>query len=365
MTEIISTIHFSTPKECITNDELVNSYNEFVAQHNFMHPEQPLRESSSEFIYNASGIKKRYVYDKKGILDPRRMHPLVTKRSNSEMSMQAEFSVHTCLEMFEGSNICPHEVNAVIVSCSNFQRAYPGIAAEVANSLGIKSSFTFDMNAGCASAVFGIAMAKSIIRADMADKVLVVTPELYSFHSNFKDRKSHFIFGDGCSAVIVERYDESKSGLLIKSVKLKSKFSNNIRNNFGFMNYSENDFLLDEDKKFFQAGRNVREEVVPLTAEHINSHMLENNWCIRDIKRLWLHQANKNMLLNIGKEIFSANMEGDPRLPLTIEKYANTAGSSVIGCISDYSSDLESGNKGIIAAFGAGYSVGSILVEKR
>lgn len=366
MHEVITGTSYSVPEKKITNNELVDSYNQFIEKYNSENSDCKLQKSDSDFIYKASGINQRFVHDKDGILDINRMHPQVKKRRDEELSLQAEFALKSSQRAIKSANLSRQDIDVIIVSCSNFQRPYPGVAIELQAALGIEKACAFDMNAGCASAVFGISVARSLIRSGMAEKVLVVTPEMYSFHMNFKDRRSHFIFGDGCSAVIVEREDKIKvqQGLYIRSIKLASRYSNNIRNNFGFINIAEDEETLTDDKKFIQNGKNVREEVVPMTIEHINQHLDEAQVGISQIKRLWMHQANRNMLLNIGKGIFHAECSNDSRMPMTIDKYANTAGSSVIGCLNENIDDLNHNDQGIICAFGAGYSVGSILVEK-
>ncbi|MDA0910839.1 MAG: hypothetical protein O2809_04685 [Proteobacteria bacterium] len=200
--------------------------------------------------------------------------PEVQHRTNDSISLQAEFALKASLMAIKKAKIDPQDIDAIIVSCSNFQRAYPSIAAELQAALGIEKAYAFDMNSGCASAVFGIGMANALIMSGMADRVLVATPELYSFHVNFKDRKSHFIFGDGSSAVVIERKTtQAKQALRIDSVKLASSFSNNIRNNFGFINFAEDQAFNGDDKKFMQNGRQVREEVVPMVIHHLNKHI--------------------------------------------------------------------------------------------
>jgi beta-ketodecanoyl-[acyl-carrier-protein] synthase len=94
----------------------------------------------------------------------------------------------------------------VLVACSNMQRAYPAMAVEVQDALGI-DGYGFDMNVACSSATFGIQQAVAAVQSGQARAVLVLNPEITSGHLNWRDRDSHFIFGDACTAIIVEAAD--------------------------------------------------------------------------------------------------------------------------------------------------------------
>ncbi len=372
MAEVLRASSFVVPREKITNDELVNSYNAYADWYNTKYiadikagEKEALDFSNADFIYKASGIKQRFVHNKSGILDPQRMYPLVPKRAKGSVSLQAEFALNAAEKLLKKTSLEAKEIDAIVVACSNYERAYPGIGVEVADILGLKDFFALDVNAGCASAAFGISTAQGLIRAGTAKRVMVLTPELYSFHMNFKDRRSHFIFGDGCSAVLLE--DESihqdNEGFLIHNTRLVSKFSNNIRNNFGFINVSEDKRGPDEEYRFKQNGRNVKEDVVPFTINHIKDHLAEVGWQGSELKRLWLHQANIHMMNAIAEEVLERPVD-ESLMPETLHEFANTAGSSVIGCFDKYHEDMVAGEIGVICAFGAGYSVGSVALEK-
>ena len=112
------------------------------------------------------------------------------------------------------------------------------MAVEVQSLLGT-SGFAFDMNVACSSATFGIETARGLIAGGQAKSVLVVNPEICTAHLNFKDRDAHFIFGDVATALLVEHIDVAlKSHWEIIGSKPVTQFSNNIRNNFGFLNHT-------------------------------------------------------------------------------------------------------------------------------
>ncbi len=240
---VISATGLFTPAERITNEELVASFNRYVALHNRENAAAiaageigELAESSVEFIEKASGIGSRYVVDKAGILDPEHMAPRLAERTNDELSILAEIGVAAAKDALARAGRDAADVDAVLCAASNMQRAYPAMAIEIQQALGI-DGFAFDMNVACSSATFGIQTAADYIRAGHARSVLVVNPEICSGHLNWRDRDSHFIFGDVATAILVEDKTIAPAGHWdILGTRLKTVFSNNIRNNFGFLN---------------------------------------------------------------------------------------------------------------------------------
>ena len=175
MSVFISGTGLFTPKEYITNEELVESFNSYVESYNNENQEsistgemEALVPSSSEFIKKASGIERRYVQDKAGILDISRMRPKLKERKNDELSILAEMAVAASKQALDQANTNASEIDAVICGCSNLQRAYPAIAIEVQQELGIEG-YAYDMNVACSSATFSIQNAFNDIKAGVAD----------------------------------------------------------------------------------------------------------------------------------------------------------------------------------------------------
>lgn len=360
-----------TPTQSISNDELVESFNAFVANFNAEHADEiasgrveALSESSSAFIEKASGIKSRYVMNKEGILDTSRMAPNIPERPNSEPSVLCEMAVAAAKDALAQANKTSDDIDAVLVACSNLQRAYPAISIEVQTALGI-DGFGFDMNVACSSATFALQTALDLVKAGTAKAVLILNPEVCTAHLNFKDRDSHFIFGDVATAIVVERQDlmSVSEYYEVLSAKLKTEFSNNIRNNFGFMNHCAPEGMGQADKLFVQEGRKVFKEVSPMVAKMILEHLGENGLEPAELKRMWLHQANLNMNQLIAKKVLGrpAN-EGEA--PVILDEYANTSSAGSIIAFHKHRDDMVAGDIGVICSFGAGYSVGSVIVKK-
>jgi len=376
---VISATGLFTPEQSISNAELVAAYNAWADSWNAENAEAiaagelELKTPSSEgFIEKASGIKSRFVMDKSGIIDPERMLPNLPARGNDELSIMAEMAVKAAQQAIEAWGKPVSEIGAVICAASNMQRAYPAMAIEVQQALGIEG-FAFDMNVACSSATFGIKTAADFVASGSAKAVLMVNPEICSAHLNFKDRDSHFIFGDVATAVIVEAEDQAgPGGWDIVGTRLKTSFSNNIRNNFGFLNRAalptgESEPVGSDglsDKMFVQQGRKVFKEVVPMVSEMILDHAAELNLDPHGLKRMWLHQANINMNQMIGKKVLGREPEAEENV-IILDDYANTSSAGSIIAFHLKQDGFAAGDTGLICSFGAGYSAGTVFVQKR
>jgi beta-ketodecanoyl-[acyl-carrier-protein] synthase len=372
MTDIvISGTGLYTPAESISNGELVESFNAYVDGYNAEHADgiaagetQALQHSSVEFIVKASGIESRYVMNKSGILDPARMAPKLDDRSNDAQSIQCEMAVEAATQAMKNAGKSATDIDMVIVACSNLQRAYPAIAVEVQDALGI-TGFGFDMNVACSSATFGIQQARDTIANGSAKCVLMVNPEICSGHLNFRDRDAHFIFGDVCTAVIMESAESATSinQYQIVDSKLQTIYSNNIRNNFGFLNRGDETGVDKPDKLFVQEGRKVFKEVCPAVASQISGQLETLGIEPAELKRMWLHQANLSMNQLIAKRVLGRPPTEDDA-PTILNEYANTSSAGSVIAFHKHQSDFESGDLGVLCSFGAGYSIGSIVLRK-
>lgn len=369
---VISGVGLWTPEHVITNEELVISYNAYADKYNQQHADAietgtltAKPHSSAEFIEKASGIKQRYIYCKEGALDVDRMRPNIEERSDDALSQQAEIALEAAKKALAAANKSPEDIDAVIVSCAYTQRSYPAIAIEVQNQLGI-SGFGFDMLVACSAATFGMHRAWEMVASGNARAVLVINPELVSPQVNYTDRDSHFIFGDVATATVLERADTATSAhqYEILSTKAVTRFSNNIRSNFGYMSRATDAAPYGEDKLFHQAGRKVFKEVCPMAADHIESHLQQHDLSPTDVRRWWLHQANINMNLLITKRLLGRAASAD-EAPIVLDRYANTASAGSVIAFALHHQDLTAGDTGVLCSFGAGYSIGSLVIRKQ
>jgi beta-ketodecanoyl-[acyl-carrier-protein] synthase len=373
MTQVVITgTGVFTPENVITNEELVTAFNTYADNFNEKNAAaidageiNAVPHSSPEFIKKASGIEQRYVLNKTGVLDPDTMHPVLRARDESELSQMAEMAVAAAKVALQKAGKTASDIDAVICAASNHERAYPAIAIEVQEALEIKG-FAFDMNVACSSATFGIQAARDMIRGGSARSILIVNPEICSAHLEWRDRDCHFIFGDVCTAMVLERADLASSDIRFEIIDTRcvTEFSNNIRNDAGFLRRTREGHMQDRrDMLFRQEGRKVFREVVPLVSALITDHLEANNLSADQLSRLWLHQANKTMNDFIGSKVLGRAPEKHEQ-PNILQNYANTSSAGSIIAFSQHSDDLNSGDLGVICSFGAGYSAGSIIVKR-
>ena len=356
-----------TPPNQVTNEELVSAFNAYVDLFNAENADKiekgeiaALGHSSVEFVEKASGIKSRYVVAKDGLLDPKIMTPRMAERPNEEISILAEIGKNAVLDCLKAAGRDAKDVDCIICAASNMQRAYPAIAIEIQKEIGMRDgTFGFDMNVACSSATFGIKVAAEMVKSGAIKSALVVNPEICSGHLNFKDRDSHFIFGDVATAILIEDQGEFE---ILDTVAV-TEFSNNIRNNFGFLNRFSPEGIGAPDKLFVQEGRKVFKEVVPMVGALINERLTAQNIPSENVRRLWLHQANANMNRLISARVLGHEASPDES-PTILDTYANTSSAGSIISFNKHNKDLESGDIGVICSFGAGYSAGCVTLQK-
>lgn len=367
----MSGIGVEIPPHTISNDELVTAYNRWVEQENVRRAArgaEPLPPSDAGFIEHASGIKSRHVYEREGILDPERMAPRIPARGDDELSVLAEFGLAAAQKALAHAGVAAQDVDLVICSSSHLQRHYPATAIEIQQALGARGA-AFDMALGCSSAPGALHVAFNLVRAGAHRRVLVVTPELVTGHLNFRDRQTHFIFGDASVAMLVEAMGEAGEArpgrFEIVDTRCWTQFSNNIRTNFGYLARLAGDdpSVLDmEGNMIKQVGNKVFKEVTVAGHEFIVDFLAEHGHTPHSVRRFWLHQANARMnamilKLSFGKEV------GQDRAPTVLERLGNTAAAGAIVALKENHEDMHAGDFGLLCAFGAGYSIGGALLR--
>jgi beta-ketodecanoyl-[acyl-carrier-protein] synthase len=364
------------PENILTNDELVVAFNEFVRRDNEKHAgeiaagkREPLKPSSSEFIVKASGIKNRYVQDKTGLTDPERMCPNIPDRPEEALSVQAEYSINAAKRALARAGRSGEEIDLVVLGASNLQRLYPAIAIEVQEAIGARG-WALDMSLGCSAATGATIVASQAIQAGTAKCALVVVPELTTGHMNWRDRDSHFIFGDASVALVLEHADRASSrssagSWEILSTRMLSKYSPTaIRNNAGYLDRCDPNTQFGDTKLFHQQGRRVFKDVVPLASKFITEHIESHGLAPAQVSRYWLHQANQKLNDLVAERVLgrAATIEESP---IILDEYGNTASAGSLIAFSLHNEDLAAGSYGVMCSFGAGYSLGSLMLQRR
>lgn len=358
------------PSQVVSNDELCASFNEWVRHENEDHAQAiaegrrpPLEESSPEFVEKVSGIRRRRYWDRRGVLDPARMHPRIPDRAEDELSVQAELALGACRRALDAAGREGADVDLLIVGASSLQRPYPAIAIEVQHALGARG-MAYDLSAGCASAGFGIHAATEALRAGSARCALVCAPELPSAYSNFRDRESHFILGDAAAAAVIEPLTIARTGAFeLVSSFCETRFSSNVRNNGGFLERCDPEHRDDPDKLFHQRGRRVFRDIVQLVPALVGEHLASLGLTASDVARYWLHQANSQMSASIARRLFGRDAL-EEEAPSVLGEYGNTAAAGALIAFDHHHADLPPGALGVLCAFGAGYTVSAQLLRR-
>jgi beta-ketodecanoyl-[acyl-carrier-protein] synthase len=359
------------PDNVLTNDELVAAFNEFVRRDNAKHADEiaagkrePLKESSTEFIVKASGIKQRYVHDKTGLVDPERMCPNIPDRPEEALSCQAEYSVNAAKRALARAGKTGEDIDLVVLGASNLQRLYPAIAIEVQEAIGARG-WALDMSLGCSAATGATIVASQAIQAGTARCALVVVPELTTGHMNWRDRDSHFIFGDASVSLVVEKVENAKPGAWeILSTRMLSKYSATaIRNNAGYLDRCDPTTQFSDSKLFHQQGRRVFKDVVPLASKFILEHIDAHGLTPPQISRFWLHQANQKLNDLVAERVLGREATKH-EAPVILDEFGNTASAGSLIAFSLHNEDLPSGAYGVMCSFGAGYSLGSLMLKR-
>ncbi len=367
---LISGIGVLIPDASNSNGQLVESFNAYVEAENARRAgagEPPLSKSAEEFIAHASGVSTRHVHTLDGILDPGRMAPRIPARDDDDLSVMAEFGVGSAKRALDDAGLTGADIDMVICAASHHQRPYPAIAIEIQDALGMQGS-AFDMGLGCSSAAAGLHVAFNLVRTGAQRRVLVVTPEIITAHLNFRDRQTHFIFGDASTSMIVERLDEGRTlpgRFEIVDTRSWTQFSNNIRTNFGFLiraGQEDTSVIRMEGNMIKQVGNRVFKEVTVAGHRFIVEFLGEHGLVPAGIRRFWLHQANARMNAMILKLSFGHEV-GHDRAPMVLERLGNTAAAGAIIALSENHEDMKPGDLGLLCAFGAGYSIGAALLK--
>ncbi len=371
---VISGTGLYVPPAKVTNQELVEAFNAHVDTYNAEYKADidaglmPAKAySSSEFIEKASGIRSRHMIDGAGVLDKDRMMPQMPAGGHGDddtPSTQAQMGINAAEMALKQAGVDAKDIDFVICSSAAMQRQFPAMGIEIQHHLGCGGT-AIDMVMACSSATTGMIAGYNAIQAGTAKRVLMVNPEIFSTMVNFRDRDSHFIFGDIATAVVLEAADIAKSGdqWKVLHTKAMTQYSNNIVTHFGAFTRIDENSIMRDDMFFIQQGRKVFKELLPLVTQFITEQMAETNCEISDISRMWLHQANINMNMYAAKKLLGREPTED-EAPIVLDQYGNTAGAGSIVAFHNHRSDMQEGDKGLICSFGAGYSIGSLMLEK-
>ncbi len=297
-------------------------------------------ETNDEWIVSRTGIKERRILKGKG-------------KGTSFMAIKA------AEDLIQKANINPKEIELVIVATATPDMQAASTAAFVATKIGATEAFSFDQIAACSSFLYGISTASSYIESGRYKKVLLIGADMNSSMIDYTDRATCIIFGDGAGAVLFEPNTE---GLGVQDEYLRSD-----GNGREFLQVAAGGSLLPpseetvKNKQHFvhQDGRTVFKFAVSNMADVCVKILERNNLTNNDITWLAAHQANKRIIDATAKRI---DLDAS-KVMMNIQKYGNTTSATLPLLLNDYESQLKKGDTIIFAAFGGGFTWGSIYLK--
>lgn len=301
---------------------------------------ETLVDTNDEWITSRTGIKERRIL--KGV-----------GKGTSFLAIKA------AQNLIAKSGVDPKEIELVIVATATPDMKAAATAAYTATQIGATNAFSYDLEAACSSFLFGMSTAASYIESGRYKKVLLIGADKNSSMINYKDRATCIIFGDGAGAALFEPNTE---GLGLQDEYLRSDGSGRefLQATYGGSSYPTTPEALKEGKHcMFQEGKTVFKNAVFNMADVSMKIIEKNNLKNDDISWLLAHQANKRIIDATAKRI---GLE-DEKVLMNIQNYGNTTSATLPLLLHDFESKFKKGDNLIFAAFGGGFTWGSIYLK--
>lgn len=297
-------------------------------------------DTNDEWITSRTGIKERRIL----------------KEKNKGTSFLA---IHAANDLIKKSNLDPLDIDLVIVATATPDMQAAATSVYVATQIGAKNAFGYDLIAACSSFLYAASTAASYIESGKYKKVLVIGADMNSSMIDYTDRTTCIIFGDGAGAVLFEPNTE---GLGIQDELLRSDGTGRefLQVPAGGSVEPATEETVKAKKHFvYQDGKTVFKWAVSNMADVCEKIMKRNDLTNDDINWLVAHQANKRII-----DATANRLKLEPeKVMMNIQKYGNTTSATIPLLLNDYEKELKKGDNLIIAAFGGGFTWGSIYLK--
>ena len=267
-------------------------------------------------------------------------------------------AIKAAQNLIDKTGLDPKEIDLVIVATATPDMKAASTAAYTATNIGAVNAFSFDLEAACSSFLFGMSVASSYIVSGRYKKVLLIGADKNSSMINYKDRATCIIFGDGAGAAL---FEPNQEGFGLQDELLRSDGGGRefLQATYGGSSYPSTPEAVSEGKHYvFQDGKTVFKNAVFNMADVAERILDRNNLTKQDIAWLVAHQANKRIIDATASRI---ELE-ESKVMMNIHKYGNTTSATLPLLLHDYESQLKKGDKLIFAAFGGGFTWGSIYL---
>lgn len=320
---VITGISASVPDYVLTNEEL-----------------STMVDTTDEWIMSRVGIKERRIL----------------KGEGQGISVLGIESVN---DLLKKTNTKPEEVDAVIFATTTPDHFFPSSASIVAENCGIKNAFCFDMEVACSGFVFGLEVCNSFIQTGKYKKIILVAGDKMSFVTNYTDRTTCPLFGDGCGAVMLEPTEEN-IGIMDAILKTDGAGYSPLQMKAGGSKYPcTPETVANNEHTVYQEGQTVYKYAVTNMSQVSVDIMERNNLSADDIDWFVPHQANVRI---IDAAVARAGVAPE-KVMVNIQKYGNTSAATIPLCLWEWEDKLKKGDNIILTAFGGGFSWGSIYLK--
>ncbi len=296
-------------------------------------------DTSDEWITSRTGIKKRHILKGEG-------------KATSDMGAAA------VEKLMSKTNTSPDEVEMIICATVTADMKFPDTANTIADKVGIKNAFGYDINAACSGFLYALTTAAKFVESGSHKKVIVVGADMMSSIIDYTDRTTCIIFGDGCGAVLLEPSEEP-CGVLDSVFKSDGSGREFLHLKAGGSLMPTSEETVKKNLHYvYQDGRPVFKAAVAGMSSTIKEVLERNDLTTDDIDWIIPHQANMRIINSVA-HMLDFPME---KVIVNIEKYGNTTAGTLPLCLSDFENQFKKGDKIILTAFGGGFTWGSTLL---
>jgi 3-oxoacyl-[acyl-carrier-protein] synthase III len=297
-------------------------------------------DTNDEWIVSRTGIKTRHILKGEGL-------------GTSDMAAPA------VLELLRKTGTKPEEVGALICATVTPDHLFPATANIICDKVGIKDALSFDLGAACSGFLFALVTGAQYIETGMFKKVIVVGADKMSSIVDYTDRSTCVIFGDGAGAVMLEPTNDD-TGILDSILRSDGSGRDFLhQKGGGSVNPATEQTVKDKMHYIFQEGKTVFKFAVTKMADVSAEIMDKNNLTADDVAWLVPHQANLRIIDATARRM-GVN---DSKVMVNIDRYGNTTSATIPLCLMEWESRLNKGDNIVLAAFGGGFTWGSILIK--
>lgn len=297
-------------------------------------------DTTDEWIMQRIGIKERRIFKQKG-------------KATSDMAVKA------VKQLLKKTKTLPEQVDLIICATITPDMPFPATANIIANKVGIHNSWSFDINAACSGFIFALSTASQFIESGRYQKVIVVAADMMSSIVNYEDRTTCPLFGDAATAVMLEPtieevgvfdYINHVDGLGRHHLHMKAG---------GSLRPASFDTVKNREHFVYQEGQTVFKHAVSRMADVAHEIMQRHNLTPEDVAWLVPHQANMRIIEATARRM-GVSID---KVMINIQRFGNTTAATIPLCLYDYERLLRKGDNIILAAFGAGFTWGSVYLK--